>query len=194
MKSALHRQILVATLLVALLAGVVLAGCGSSNESSPGPDYEKALAGAPAPLAELYAQPNELLSGGLDAYNERIAGLKGFPIVVNIWASWCGPCRAEFPYFQQLSAKLGKKVAFLGVNSEDADDLAAEFLEDDPVPYPSYVDRDRDIANDLGARYFPSTVFYDAKGDLTFTHIGQYPDQASLEEAIQKYAVEGQTG
>lgn len=116
-------------MLGAAFAGLVLAGCGEAGEeASPAPDYQQALAGAPAPLASLYDQANELLPGGLDAYNERIAGLKGHPAVVNIWGFRRGPCRAEFPVFQKVSAGMGKKVAFLGVNSEDNDDAAKTFL------------------------------------------------------------------
>ncbi|MBN8868896.1 MAG: TlpA family protein disulfide reductase [Solirubrobacterales bacterium] len=192
---AVHRRLAVLALLIVALSGLVLAGCGKSDEPpSPAPDYAKKLAGAPAPLASLYDQGNELLPGGLDAYNAQIASLKGFPAVVNVWASWCGPCRVEFPFFQQLSAKMGKRVAFLGVNSDDGEGNAKDLLSDFPVPYPSFSDSDRHIADDIGARYFPATAFYDSQGQLTYTHVGQYPDQESLEEAIQQYAIEGQTG
>jgi len=195
MKLAVHRRLVLLILLVVAAGALAMTGCGKSDEApSPAPDYAKKLAGAPAPLASLYDQGNELLPGGLDAYNDRIASLKGFPAVVNVWASWCGPCRAEFPYFQHLSADMGKRVAFLGVNSEDDDDLAKNFMADYPVPYPSYSDPNRDIAKEFGPPGLPRTVFYDSNGKLTYTHIGQFPDQESLEEAIQQYAVKGQTG
>jgi thiol-disulfide isomerase/thioredoxin len=195
MKSPVRKQLLVFVLLGALLVGLILSGCGESDDGpSPAPDYAKKLAGAPAPLASLYKQGNELLPGGLDAYNSRIDSLKGHPAVVNVWASWCGPCRGEFPVFQKTSAHLGKKVAFLGVNSDDNDDLAKDFLTDDPVPYPSYSDPDKDIATDLKATHgFPATVFYDSDGQLTYTKSGPFEDQAELEAAIQKYAIEGET-
>jgi len=194
MKSTVRRNLLVSVLLVAFLATVVLTGCGSTEEDAPPPpDYAKKLAGSPPPLAALHKQGNQLLPGGLDAFNKRIESLKGFPVVVNVWASWCGPCRVEFPYFQHLSAQMGKKVAFLGVNSEDSDDLASDFLADYPVPYPSYTDPNKDIADDFSGKGYPRTAFYDSSGKLTSTHTGQFPDQASLEEAIQKYAIEGQS-
>ncbi|MBN8866618.1 MAG: TlpA family protein disulfide reductase [Solirubrobacterales bacterium] len=194
MKLAAHRRLLVLAVLCAGLLGLI-AGCGSGDEDAPPPpDYAKKLAGSPAPLAALHEQGNELLSGGLDAYDKRIESLKGFPVVVNVWASWCGPCRQEFPYFQQASANMGKKVAFLGVNAEDADDLAGDFLADHPVPYPSYTDPKAEIAGEVGGVGYPRTVFYDANGKLIQTHSGGFPDQASLDEAIQQYAVEGRSG
>lgn len=193
MKSPVRKQLLAISVLAVLLGGLVLSGCGSEGkEASPPPDYSK-LADAPAPLAALYKQGNQLLPGGLDAYDERIAGLRGYPVVVNVWASWCGPCRVEFPYFQRLSAKLGRKVAFLGVNSEDNDDAAKTFLSDHQIPYPSYTDHDAEIANDLGGRGYPRTAFYDSSGKLTELHSGQFPDQKSLEDAIEKYAIRGES-
>ena len=96
----------------------------AATDGGKHPDYERALAGSPAPLAALHGQANELLPGGTDAYEQRIAALRGYPVVVNVWASWCGPCRFEFPILQKLSARYGKRVAFLGVDSQDSDDAA----------------------------------------------------------------------
>ena len=59
--------------------------------------------------------------------------LRGHPVVVNKWGSWCGPCRAEFPYFQRQAIEHGKKVAFLGVDGKDNDANAEEFLKEFPV-------------------------------------------------------------
>lgn len=196
MKSPVHRQILVAALLVALLAGVVLAGCGSSDDDiPPPPDYAKKLAGSPPPLAALHEQGDELLDGGRDAYDARIAELKGFPIVVNVWASWCGPCRNEFPLIQQAAAEYGKEVAFLGVNVEDDKELAGNFLADYPVPFPSYFDQKAELADDLGATHgYPATFFYDENGEMVGEKHGEFPDQETLDQYIQDYAFGGQSG
>lgn len=180
----------------ALLPALLLVGgCGSSGDGesagSP-PDYAKALAGAPAPLAALHRQANELLPGGTDAYEERLAELRGYPIVVNVWASWCGPCREEFPVLQNLSARYGKKVAFLGLNSEDSEDAAATFLREEPVPYPSYSDPDSDVKDSIGAsRGLPDTAFYDETGELVFLKQGPYVENSELEADVRRYALEG---
>ena len=112
--------------------------------------------------------------------------------MVNKWASWCGPCRFEFPFFQKQVRKRGKEIAFLAVDSEDARDEAREFLEEFPVPYPSFFDPKSDIAERLGSeRNFPTTTFYDAGGELVYTKPGGYASEAALEDDIREYAIAG---
>lgn len=174
------------------LAVFLGSGCGSSDSGGSGdshPDYAKALAGSPPPLAALHKQANDLLSGGADAYEQRIAELRGYPVVVNVWASWCGPCRFEFPVLQKLSARYGKKVAFLGVNSEDSNDAAATFLREEPVPYPSYTDPDKEIFDSLDAVGLPDTAFYDKSGELVYLKQGPYAEDSELEADVRRYAL-----
>lgn len=183
---------LLAPVAVALLA-LLFSGCGSSGDEGSGgshPNYAKALAGAPAPLAALYDQADELLPGGIDAYEKRIEQLQGHPVVVNVWASWCGPCREEFPVLQELSARYGKRVAFLGVNSEDSEDAAATFLREEPVPYPSYSDPDKDILDSMGGYGgLPDTAFYDSSGELVYLKQGPYRNHSELEADVRRYAL-----
>jgi thiol-disulfide isomerase/thioredoxin len=184
------RQFAIGLISVAA-AGLVVAGCGAEGGDYGGqhPDYAKALAGAPAPLAALYREGNELLPGGTDAFEKRIAALKGFPVVVNLWASWCGPCRFEFPTLQKASAKYGKRVAFLGVDSQDSDDAAKTFLAEAPVPYPSYSDG-QEIADSIDAGHgLPHTAFYDREGNLCFQKFGVYSEEALLAADIQRFAL-----
>jgi cytochrome c biogenesis protein CcmG, thiol:disulfide interchange protein DsbE len=189
------RQLRIGAVLVAA-AALLVAGCGSDTSGEYGgepPDYATALAGSPPPLTALHRQANELLPGGVDAFEQRIDGLRGYPIVVNVWASWCGPCRFEFPTLQRLSAAYGKRVAFLGVDSEDSDDAARTFLGESPVPFPSYVDGDGAIAEELGAtRGLPDTAFYDRGGELVYLKQGPYTDHSELRADIERYALDGQ--
>lgn len=173
-----------------IFATLLLGACGEDGEPSGAkpPDFEKALSGAPPQLAALYSQANELIGSGKPGYEERIEELRGLPVVVNVWASWCGPCRAEFPHFQEVSAQLGKRVAFLGVNSDDLDEAAASFLSEHPVPYPSYTDPDQKIKTSVGAIGLPATVFYDRRGQR-FTKQGAYASVEDLLADIRRYAL-----
>lgn len=189
------------TILAAILAAVALASalaaCGGEEELDPGnaeqaPDYAAMLEAAPPALAELYADGGALLPGGLEAYEQQIAALEGHPVVANVWASWCGPCRAEFPAFQEQAASRGDEVAFVGIDIEDSDDAARTFLDGHPVPYPSFSDPDGRIAAALGANIgTPSTVFYDAEGELTYVRTGPYEDEEQLAADIDRHALGG---
>lgn len=181
---------LTAVLVLALLLG----GCGSSSSGEGGapPDYEEALAGAPPKLAALHEQANELLPGGVQAYEQRIAALRGHPVVANVWASWCGPCRFEFPFFQRAASEYGKRVAFLGIDKQDDDDAARTFLREEPVPYPSYKDPDASISESIGATLgLPDTAFYDRRGELVHLKQGPYDDFAELRADIERHALGG---
>jgi thiol-disulfide isomerase/thioredoxin len=180
-------------LLALALAALAAGGCGSSDSgdySGKHPDYGTALAGSPTPLAALHRQANELLPGGTDAYEQRIAALRGYPIVANVWASWCGPCRFEFPTLQKLAARYGKRVAFIGVNSQDSDAAAETFLAEAPVPYPSYTDPDKGLIESLGGvGGLPDTAFYDRAGKLVYLKQGPYTHDSELEADVRRYAL-----
>ena len=179
-------------LLVVLVIGLRQAlDDGASGTAKRPFDLQKAqrdLAGAPAPLASLHEQSGKLLPGGPAAFRKRLASLKGYPVVVNKWASWCVPCRSEFPLFQSEAVKQGKKVAFLGVNAGDSTDPAHRFLKSEPLPYPSYLDHDEDIAKSIRApANYPITVFFDRRGKLAYVHQGAYRKDADLAADIKRY-------
>ena len=163
----------------------------SSDPSGTAPSAAKLrtlLAGSPPPLARLHDQPNALLPAA--ALPKELVALKGYPVVVNKWASWCGPCRLEFPTFQQVSAQLGKRVAFLGLNSKDVGgDGPATFLKDFPLSYPSISDPTSKVADKLAIGVsWPTTAFYDRSGKQTYAHQGPYLTAADLRADIRRYA------
>jgi len=130
--------------------------------------------------------------GAPSAFQARLASLRGKPVVVNQWASWCGPCRFEFPFFQHLSKRYSGRVAFLGVDAKDARSDATAFLNKFPVLYPHFYDEDASIARTFGGgRAWPTTAFFDRTGKLVFTHIGAYATQAKLDQDIARYALNG---
>lgn len=176
--------------LAALVIGIVQTGGGDQAPDTDVPSRaaaDTALAGAPPALAAIHRDANKLLPA--EDFEDRIRALRGHPIVVNVWGSWCVPCRQEFPVFERVSVKLGKRVAFLGVATQDAKEAAAEFLAEHPVAFPSYMDFDGKIAReDIGSIGTPSTLYYDAKGNRTYLHQGPYFKDAELVRDIERYA------
>jgi cytochrome c biogenesis protein CcmG/thiol:disulfide interchange protein DsbE len=194
---ARRTKILASCTAVLVVVGLTVWGISSGgnsvdanagNPASHAVDYDQALAGAPPALADLYADGDVLIPGGVDALHSQIAKLAGHPVVVNVWASWCGPCRSEFPDFQQVSADRGDEVAFLGVDALDTDPAAKTFLEELPLPYPSVTDPDQQVKQELGLRGYPATAFYDSTGKLVHLQQGPYTSAGQLQADIDRYA------
>lgn len=177
---------------VAVLGLSACGGSGGSTSTTKSPDYKQALAGAPKPLAKLYAHGDQLVSGGTSAFQSQLGALRGHPVVVNVWASWCEPCRMEFPYLQRLSAKYGKRVAFVGVDTKDDNAAARTFLGELPLPYPSYTDPNQEIARSVGVTVgLPDTAYFDANGKRVFVKQGQYASEDDFAADIKRYALGG---
>ena len=187
------RRLVIPLLAVGLVAvlviGLTQAGSESDRPEAAAPEFDlqaaqRKLEGSPPQLAALHAQASEILGSGFD---KQLAKLQGQPVVINKWASWCRPCRAEFPVFQQVATDRGKEIAFLGVNAADKRPAAEKFLTDRPLPYPSYEDPNEKIAQELKIpKFFPMTLMIDADGK-TFIKSGEYTSRAQLEADIDKY-------
>jgi cytochrome c biogenesis protein CcmG/thiol:disulfide interchange protein DsbE len=181
------------------VGAIVAVGLGQSQESKTpsqpktqtisAQELREKLGGAPPALAALHQQANDLLPGGRAAFDARLRALRGHPVVVNVWGSWCGPCRVELPIIQRASLDWGKRVAFLGVDTSDNRHDAGKLLDEIPVTYPSYEDPNGKIFTRYGLRGAPSTVYYDASGKQTYLHQGQYLDRAQLDADIKRYAL-----
>lgn len=182
---------------IALVVVLVLGISQASKETAAPPkdttltqaQIAERLRGAPAPLAALHRQANQILPGARTGLNARLAALKGHPAVVNIWAAWCGPCRAEMPVMQRVSLDMGKQVAFLGVDLKDNRESARAFLRKTPVTYPSYDDPSGQVYNAEKLVGVPTTLFFDRSGRQTFVHQGPYFAGADLVKDIRRYAM-----
>jgi thiol-disulfide isomerase/thioredoxin len=176
-----------------VLLTLALAGCGSvaHNGAPSAAQLAADFKGSPAPLASLHAKANRLLGGGVRAFEAQLRALRGYPVLVNKWGSWCPPCRQEFPILQQVSAALGRRVAFIGVDVHEPDASAgAAWLRRFPLSYPSFADRSGAVNEALGAASVPDTpvtYFYDGAGNQIFFHFGPYLSAASLEHDLRIY-------
>jgi cytochrome c biogenesis protein CcmG, thiol:disulfide interchange protein DsbE len=174
-----------------VVIGLLQSGGDDSAGAPPAPlsrtDVTGPLPGQPPKLAALHARSGELVSGGLARFDRELKALRGTPVVVNLWASWCGPCRFEIPFLQQAFRAHGTTVAFLGVNSDDSDGNARKLVRELPMPYPSIVDDRASLAGRLGARGLPVTVFYDAEGKQQYVHQGAYASADKLLADVEKY-------
>jgi cytochrome c biogenesis protein CcmG, thiol:disulfide interchange protein DsbE len=193
---ALAGGLALATMVVVGL--VQLASSKSPSETPPSQrltptQMQARLVGSPAPLAALHAQADELLGGGASALRARLVALKGWPVVLDKWASWCEQCKAEFGVFQRAATSLGREVAFIGIDSGDTSRTKPrEFLHSFPVSYPSFFDPNEQIGVEVSdSTLVPATIFYNRRGERNYIRQGAYPSVATLERDVRRYAMVG---
>ena len=127
-----------------------------------------------------------------DGGDVRLSELKGQVVMINFWATWCGPCRQEMPLLQQLQAKyepLG--FTLLGINVETDSAPAQAWLKAVPVSFPILFDRSNEVAGRFGVEGMPSSVFVDRVGNVRYVHRGYKPgDEATYADMIRSLVKE----
>jgi cytochrome c biogenesis protein CcmG/thiol:disulfide interchange protein DsbE len=146
----------------------------------------KQLKGSPPPLAALHRQAGQLL-GSSASLTREIKALRGYPIVINAWASWCTPCQQEFGLFAAASARFGHRVAFLGADTEDSAGPAQAFLSKHPVSYPSYQTSSDTLSSMTALQGLPTTIFLGPTGKVLYVHTGQYVTEGTLAQDVETY-------
>ena len=149
------------------------------------------LIGSPAPLAKLHRQAS-LLIGSEPQMLARIRALQGYPIVVNVWASWCEPCQKESALFARASVQFGRQVAFLGADADASPDDGRSFLSAHHVSYPSYSVTQTGLSKLLsgGLEGLPTTIYIDRDGTVSYVHDGLYASQGVLNSDIDRVALD----
>ena len=145
-------------LLFITLAAIGLASCGGGA--------------TPVRDATLPSDRLALPDYDYERYRALLATLKGKPVVVNFWGSWCPPCREEAPHLAELAREYDGRVQFLGVDIVDDRPSAREFILEFDWPYPSIFDPRDSIRTELGLIGQPITIVYDAEGDTIWTKVG----------------------
>ena len=146
------------------------------------------LAGSPRPLVAIHLEGGRLLGTSV-SLSQELHRLRGYPVVINAWASWCTPCRQEFSLFASASATYGKRVAFLGSDTNDSAADARAFLAHHPVSYPSVPGTNQSLSAFAQVEGLPTTIFVSPRGRVVFIHTGSYQAQTNLDQDIQRYAL-----
>lgn len=191
---------------VAVACAVLLAGCTFEvSRTPPRPAVTPVSAAeliaareaagiADCPVVDPDATP---IAGGLPAVtleclgSERsvnLAGLRGRPMIINLWAQWCPPCRQEAPLLRDAAQRLGDRVLWLGIDYDDPQpDWAVEFAGLVGWRYAHLVDRDRTLAGPLQMQGIPMTLFVDAEGRIVHRHAGPFTSASEVEALAHRY-------
>jgi cytochrome c biogenesis protein CcmG, thiol:disulfide interchange protein DsbE len=172
--------------LVCLVALVLLSACtaDTANPDAPPPALDAYDTLMPCP-----EQPEQPAAGAqtlpplafdcLGGGSLDLARAPGAPMLVNLWGSWCAPCRAELPLLQEFADAAGDQVRVVGVISKDGVPQADSFAHDAGVTFPGAYDGEGELMTELGLNALPFTYFLDADGGLVHTEVG---DVASVDE------------
>ena len=143
---------------IPLVLALVVAACGSGESPQP----------QTPPLPEI----------DLAGFQQTLSELDR-PAIVNVWASWCLPCRAEAPLFKEAHAQHGQEISFIGIDYDDSQRGARLFLDEFELPFPHYFDRDGVTIAQYGGIGVPRTYFFAVGGELVAVHNGAI-DEATL--------------
>lgn len=114
-----------------------------------------------------------------------LAQLRGRPVLVNIWASWCGPCRTEMPVLTAAHERFGDQVQFVGLNTADNPPGAVEFLDEFDVRYPQVADVNNVLLDRLRIPGLPVTLVVGADGSILERHIGAF-EEPELDQLLSE--------
>ncbi len=149
------------------------AGCSSSPESA-------------APSVPDRSAPDFQLQS-LDGQSVSLSSLRGSPVMINFWASWCGPCRAEMPFIQAVFEDeewTQQGLVILAINIGESSSTAREFMEDNGLTFTVLLDRDQSVAQNYGVRAIPTTLFIDKNGIIKYREIGAFTSQAEIDRRL----------
>ena len=135
----------------------------------------------------------EAMMHGLNGPDRALSQYRGKPLLINVWASWCGPCRMEMGSLERLAwADQGKRFAIIGISTDDSQPAAKAYLRSANATLNHYIDRALELENMLGAERLPLTVLVDANGRVLGKYYGAREwDSADANKWIQTTLTKG---
>ena len=170
------KVVLVITLASVLTVGFAMFGC--SSDSTAATPTQGTNVGSLAPDFQFYDSEERLVS---------LSDLRGKPVVLNFWATWCGPCVYEMPYLQQVYEEWSDRgLVLLAINMGGTSSQVEEFLQSHDLSLPVLLDTKRDVAARYSIRYVPTTFFIDKEGTIQAVKVGAFPNEQAIYGDLEK--------
>jgi len=155
-----------------LVLGLLVTGCASESEPS------EARVGGVAPDFQLDT---------LDGQTITLSDLRGKPVLINFWASWCGPCVSEMPYLQEIYKEWsGRGIELLAINIGEDSSTVKGFMQKHNLSLPVLLDTQKAVARRYNIAGIPTTFFLDKDGIIQEKIIGAFPNKEAIEKRLDK--------
>jgi len=159
----------------ALVLGLVMAGCSSGPEVAQGPQVDKL-----APDFQLQT---------LDGQAVSLGDFRGNPVLLNFWTSWCGPCRFEMPFIQEIYEDKewsDTGLVILAIDIGENPSVVKEFMENYDLSFTVLLDTNQDVALEYNVRAIPTTFFIDKDGIIQDIKVGAFSSKTEIEKRLVK--------
>jgi len=167
----MSKRRLAVLLISVLVSGLVIAGCsptteGELREGSRAPDFQ---------LTELGGEAVSL------------SDMRGMTVLLNFWATWCPPCRAEMPYIQQIYEEgASRGLMVLAVNLGESPAEVKEFMESNNLSFPVLLDINKEVGRSYGIQAIPTTFIIDQSGIIRVIEVGAFTSEDEIERVLGK--------
>lgn len=171
-------------LLSIMVLGAAMAGCSSNSTHAPSTPVPSTPAPPPVQPSEGENLAPDFELQSLDGKPVALSSLRGKPVMLNFWATWCGPCRAEMPYIQQVFEDkewTDRGLVILAVNVGDSSSKVREFMKNNGLSFRALLDTDASVARDYNVTAIPATFFIDKNGIMKDVRIGAFPSKEEID-------------
>ena len=168
------NKMLKVMLLIMLISGLLMAGCAGGTSQNP-------WIGKPAPDFQFQSPDGQATS---------LSDLRGKPVLINFWATWCSPCVYEMPYIQQIYDEWQEKgLVLLAINIGESSSKVKGFLQSHGFSLPVLLDTEGKIAGQYGIRPIPTSFFIDKDGIIQDVKVGPFQSTAEIESSLSKLTI-----
>lgn len=189
-----NKNILIGIIVVVLVVGAYLIGSHNVNNDAgttatntgKTTDAAEGSNGGYGPMLTVGSTPPDFTLTALDGKKYHLADLKGHPVWLNFWATWCPWCKEELPGIEDINRKMGDKILILGIDEQESVSTIQSNLQSLGINYPVVLDPTGEVGKAYGVQGLPGSVFINAQGKVTGVYPGAFPDEDTMLQYVNQ--------